>query len=59
MSTNPIEKGTQTLGINMPKKMAEELEKRADSMHISKSNYCKIVLQQWIDSKKKLSLGED
>jgi hypothetical protein len=29
----------------MPKKMADELEKRADSMHISKSKYCKIVLR--------------
>lgn len=58
MATNPIGKGTQTIGINMPQKMAEELEKRANSMHISKSKYCKIVLQQWIDSKKKLTLGE-
>ena len=42
----------------MPKKMANELEKRADSMCISKSKYCKIVLQQWINSEKKLTLGE-
>jgi len=27
-------------------------------MRISKSKYCKIVLQQWIDSKQKLTLGE-
>ena len=58
MATNPIGKGTKTIGINMGKQMAEELEKRAASMHISKSKYCKIVLQQWIDSKKKLTLGE-
>ena len=58
MATNPIGKGTKTIGINMSDKMANELEKRADSMHISKSNYCKIVLQQWIASGKKLSLGE-
>ena len=58
MATNPIGKGTKTIGINMNQKMADELEKRADSMHISKSKYCKIVLQQWIDSKKKLTLGE-
>lgn len=58
MATNPIGKGTKTIGINMPEKMAAELEKRANSMHISKSKYCKIVLQQWIDSKQKLSLGE-
>ena len=58
MATNPIGKGTKTIGINMCNKMADELERRADSMHISKSKYCKIVLQQWIDSKKKLTLGE-
>ncbi len=39
-------------------KVRKRLKKRADSMHISKSKYCKIVLQQWIDSKKKLTLGE-
>ena len=58
MATNPIGNGTKTIGINMPKKMANELEKRADSMHISTGKYCKIVLQQWIDSGKKLTLGE-
>jgi len=58
MATNPIGKGTKTIGINMNKKMADDLEKRAASMHISKSKYCKIILQQWIDSGKKLSLGE-
>jgi hypothetical protein len=58
MATNPIGKGTKTIGINMDKKMADELEKRAASMHISTGKYCKIVLQQWIDSKQKLTLGE-
>jgi hypothetical protein len=57
-ATNLIGKGTQTIGINMPEKMAEEIEKRANSMHIRKSKYCKIVLQQWIDSGKTLKLGE-
>jgi hypothetical protein len=58
MATNPVGKGTKTIGLNMDKKMADELEKRASSMHISKSKYCKIVLQQWIASGKKLTLGE-
>ncbi len=58
MTTNPIGKGTKTVGINMNKKMADELETRASSMHISKSKYCKIVLQKWIDSGKKLTLSE-
>ncbi len=58
MATNPIGKGTKTIGINMSKKMADELEKRSSKMHISKSKYCKIILQNWIDSGKKLSLSE-
>ena len=53
MATNPIGKGTKTIGINMKDKMADELKKRAVSMHISKSKYFKIILQQWMDSGKK------
>lgn len=58
MATNPIGKGTKTIGINMSKTMADNLETRASSMHISKSKYCKIILQQWMDSGKKLTLKE-
>jgi len=58
MAKNAIGKGTKTIGINMNKKMASELERRASSMHISKSKYCKIILQQWVDSGKKLTLSE-
>ncbi len=58
MATNPIGKGTKTIGINMQQAMADELERRADSMCISKSKYCKIILQQWIDSGEKLTLSE-
>ncbi len=58
MATNPIGKGTKTIGINMPVKMANELERRASSMHISKSKYCKIILQKWFDSGEKVTLSE-
>ena len=58
MATNPMGKGTKIIGINMSKKMADELERRSSSMHISKSKYCKIILQQWLDSGKKLTLSE-
>lgn len=58
MATNPIGKGTKTIGINMSGKMADELTDRAESMHLSVSKYCKIILQQWIDSGKKLNLTE-
>ena len=58
MATNPIGKNTKTIGINMDKKMADELEKRAKSMQLSTSSYCKIVLGEWIKSGKKLKLQE-
>ncbi len=58
MSTNPIGKGTKTIGINMSATMADELSDRVDSMHLSVSKYCKIILQQWIDSGNKLNLTE-
>ena len=58
MSTNPIGKDTKTIGVNMPKKLADELERRSSSMMISKSKYIKIILQRWFDSKKKLTLSE-
>jgi len=58
MATNAIGKGAKTIGINMSTKMANELERRSSSMHISKSKYCKIILQQWMDSGKKLTLSE-
>ncbi len=53
-----IGKETRTLGINMRQEMADELEKRAKSMHLSASKYCKIILTQWIESGKKLKLAE-
>ncbi len=58
MATNPAGKGTKTIGLNMPGKMADELTNRAESMHLSVSKYCKIILQQWLDSGKKLNLSE-
>ena len=48
----------QTIGINMQAKMAAELERRAKSMHISTGKYCRIILQQWLDSGKKMTLSE-
>lgn len=58
MATNPVGKGTKTIGINMHQEMASAFESRASNMYISKSKYCKIVLQQWLDSGKKLTLSE-
>lgn len=58
MGTNPVGKGTKTIGINMSGEMAQELIERADSMHLSVSKYCKIILQEWVESGKKLNLTE-
>ena len=58
MATNPIGKNTKTIGINMSKKMSDDLEGRANSMHLSTSKYCKIILTQWLTSGKKLKLAE-
>lgn len=58
MATHPIGKGSRTIGINMPKKMADEIEKRASSMQLTTSNYCKIILRQWMDSGQTLTLKE-
>jgi hypothetical protein len=58
MATNPIGKNTKTIGLNMPQQMADELEKRAESMHLSTSKYCKVILTNWLESGKKLKLQE-
>lgn len=58
MATNPIGKNTRNIGINMDEKICAELVKRANSMHLSVSKYCKIILTQWLDSGNKLKLEE-
>ncbi|NLX25052.1 MAG: hypothetical protein GXY61_03695 [Lentisphaerae bacterium] len=57
-STNPTDKGTKTIGINMKQDMAEEIERRASSMHLSASKYVRLILQDWMDSGTKLKLEE-
>lgn len=58
MATNPAGKGTKTIGINMKRDMAEELERRATSMQLSTGAYCKIILGEWLKSGKKMKLRE-
>lgn len=58
MAINPIGKDTKTIGINMDKKLANELEERANSMHLSVIKYCKLILTNWIEGDKKLKLQE-
>lgn len=59
MATNPIGKNTKTIGINMNTNMAEELERRAASMHLSTGAYCRIVLKEFLSSGKKVALSEE
>jgi hypothetical protein len=54
-----LDKKHATLGINMPKEMAAELQQRAASMQLSVSKYCKLILKDWMESGKKLQLTED
>ena len=58
MATSQVGKGNKTIGINMKKDMADEIERRATSMQLSTGAYCKIILGQWLDSGKKLQLKE-
>ena len=58
MATNPVGKGSKTIGINMPQNMADALEDRAESMCLSTSKYAKIILQQWIESGEEISADQ-
>ena len=49
---------TSAVGLNLPNVMADDLKKRAKSMDISTSKYCKLVLENWLSSGKKLKLSE-
>ena len=59
MAINPVGRGTKTIGINLKQSVARDLERRARSMHISKSAYCKIILLRWLESDQKLTLQEE
>ena len=59
MATNPIGKGTKTIGINMKSERAESIETRAKKMGLSTSQFCKIILFEFLDSGKKLTFTED
>ena len=58
MATNPVGKGTKTIGINMKSEMADDIEKRAKSMGISTGMYCKTILGNWMKSGKKMTISE-
>jgi metal-responsive CopG/Arc/MetJ family transcriptional regulator len=46
----------QTIYINIEEEMADEIERRADSMYLSASEYVMSILIQWVESEKELEL---
>ena len=59
MATNPIGKGTKTLGINMQTEKANDIEKRAKSMGVSVGFYTKAILRHHLESGQKLTISEE
>ena len=59
MATNPLGRGTKTIGINMNADMAYDIEARARAMQLSTSAYCKIIFEQWLEQGGRLCLEED
>jgi len=53
-----IEKRSKTIGINLPLETAQELTLRAQSMQLSESRYCRLLLNEWIESGRQLVLEE-
>lgn len=51
-------KNTKTIGVNVHIQMAKAIEARAQSMQLSTSNYCKLIISNWISSGKTLRLEE-
>ena len=49
---------TKTIGLSMNKEMADEIGKRASSMHLSASKYVRLILADWLDSGSRLTLEE-
>ena len=58
MPKKQVRRSTKTIGVNMNEQMVRELEKRAKSMHLSTSHYCRLILLEWLNSGKKLVLKE-
>jgi len=48
-----------TIGVYMTVKTKAAVQKRADSIGLSKSNYCKTVIEDHIKSGRKLKLSEE
>ena len=48
----------RVIGVNLDSHLADVLEAKADAIGLSKSRYCAIVLQGWVDSKEPLILKD-
>ena len=58
MSTNPIGKNTKTIGVNMKREMAEEIERRATSLEMSTGAYIKMIVNRHLEEGEKIVLRE-
>ncbi len=58
MASKSSGKGNKIIGINMSLPVAEKLEQQAQSMHLSTSQYCRLVLSKWLESGNRLELKE-
>ena len=46
------------IGINVTAEEREIIKNRADSIGLSISTYCRLVLKEWVESENTLSLNE-
>lgn len=54
----PAARARKTITLNMQRAMAEEIEARAASMHLTTSMYVKTILKNWMVAGRKLNLEE-
>jgi hypothetical protein len=45
---------TRTIDVNLPATVANEFERRADSMQLFTSEYCCLILADWLASGKRM-----
>ena len=48
----------KTIGVCIPVSMAQEIDQRAHSMHLTPAHYCRIILSNWLESGDTLTLEE-
>lgn len=52
------EEARKVINFSMNLRMADELDKQAESMHLTRTKYCEAIFNEWIESGKKMTLQE-